>query len=288
MPNSCGTAAGFRVWVGGGMLAALPGPPPEMRAMLEGQLVPYLQSTCGRGEVFERAHFHLVGLPESQFADLAGDWMAREANPRMGVTAQDGVLHITLRARASSAAGARAQLEPRCEELRERFEAWIFSEHEPDLATCVARALLERKLTVATAESCTGGLVAQMLTALPGISAVFLEGWTTYSNAAKARSLGVPEELLERCGAVSGEVAEAMATGAAERSGARMAVSVTGIAGPGGGTAEKPVGLVWFGLCVDGRTQTVEVRFPELGRATLRRLAAHRALDLLRRNLPSD
>lgn len=287
MRNSCGTAAGFRVWIDGGMLAALPGPPIEMQAMLEEQLLPYLRSTCGQGEFFERARFNLVGLPESSFADLAADWMARDDNPRMGVTAKAGVLRVTLRARGSSPEGARAILEPRCEEFRERFADELFSEDDSDLATAVARLLIERGVTVATAESCTGGLVSQLLTAEPGVSAVFLEGFATYSNAAKSRSLGVPEDVIERHGAVSREVAAAMATGAAERSGARMAVSITGIAGPDGGTVEKPIGLVWLGLCVDGRTTTEELRCPNLGRDTIRRLAAHKALDLLRRNVPS-
>lgn len=288
MPNAWGTAPGFRVWVQGGMLAALPGPPAEMRAMLEAELIPYLASTCGRGERFERAHFYLVGLPESTFADLAGDWMERSALPRMGVTADHGVLSVSLRARASSEAGVRAQLDPRCAAFRERFGEWIFSEQDPDLAHAVGRTLIERGLTVATAESCTGGLVAELLTSVPGVSAVFLEGWTTYSNEAKAHSLGVPAELIRERGAVSGEVAAAMAAGAAASSGARLAVSTTGIAGPEGGTAEKPVGTVFVGLCVDGRASAEELRLPDIGRAGVRRLAAHRALDLLRRNLPAS
>lgn len=287
MPNRVGTAPGFRVWVAGGVLAALPGPPREMLDMLEHELLPWLAATCGRGEVFERAQFHLVGLPESAFADRAGAWMDREANPRMGVTAAHGVLHVALRARAASREGALRLLDARKSEFRERFAAHVFSEDEPRLAFALGRELIRRGITVATAESCTGGLVAALLTDVPGISAVFLEGFVTYANAAKRARLGVPEELVARHGAVSREVAEAMAAGAARASGARMAVSVTGVAGPDGGTPEKPVGLVWFALARDGALESREVRFAPVGRDAIRRFAAHAALELLWRGLPA-
>jgi PncC family amidohydrolase len=148
--------------------------------------------------------------------------------------------------------------------------------------------LIERGITLSTAESCTGGLLAQLLTDVPGISAVFREGWITYANQAKERSLGVPRELLEKFGAVSREVAEAMALGAARASGSRMAVAITGVAGPGGGTPEKPVGLVWLGLALEGRAESVEQRYLAVNdRASVRQFAANAALDLLRRRMPA-
>jgi nicotinamide-nucleotide amidase len=283
MANQVGTARGFRVWIGGGMVAVLPGPPHEMRDMLERELVPWLQSTCGSGPGLAVQRFYLIGLAESAFADRAGEWMERGANPLMGVTAHTGVLAVTLRARAEGSEGARKLLERRAAEVRERFRAEIFSESDPRPAFAVGRALIERGRTIATAESCTGGLVAEMLTEVPGISAVFRCGWITYANPAKVRELGVDPGLLERRGAVSAEVAEALALGAAREGSAEVGLAVTGIAGPGGGTSDKPVGLVWLGLARGGAVTSVEARFPPVDRASIRRFAAHAALDLVRR-----
>jgi PncC family amidohydrolase len=190
-----------------------------------------------------------------------------------------------LRARAATAERAEELIAARTTAFRERFARELFSEDEPRLAFAVGRELLRRGLTIATAESCTGGLVAELLTEVPGISAVFLEGFVTYSNGAKEARLGVPAELLARHGAVSRDVAAALAAGAARASGARIAVAVTGVAGPGGGTAEKPVGFVCFGLSFDGRVTTHEARFPPLDRQTVRRFAAHTALELVWRAL---
>jgi nicotinamide-nucleotide amidase len=287
MPNARGTAPGFRVWIEGGMLAALPGPPAEMRDMLERELLPWLERTCGRGEGVALRHFYLAGLPESAFADRAGDWMQRDANPRMGVTAHHGVLRVVLRATAASATGANELVHARAAAFRERFAVELFSEEEPRLELHLGRRLIAGGLTIATAESCTGGLVARLLTDVPGVSAVFREGWVTYSDEAKQRRLGVPAGLLARHGAVSAEVAAAMASGAARESGARLAVATTGIAGPEGGSAEKPVGLVWLGLSVDGEVSTRQLRLAPVGRESIRLYAAHTALDLVRRNLPA-
>jgi nicotinamide-nucleotide amidase len=257
-----------------------------MRDMLARELLPWLERTCGRGQGLASRHAYLSGLAESAFADRAGAWMERDANPRMGVTAHHGVLRVSLRARAATSEGARALVEERAAQLRERFGHEIFSEDEPRLELALGRALIERRLPVATAESCTGGLVAQLLTDVPGISAVFREGWITYTDQAKVARLGVPAELIERHGAVSAEVAAAMAAGAARASGARVSLSVTGIAGPQGGSPAKPVGLVWLGLCVDGEVLTREQRFPPVGREHVRLFAAHAALDLMLRHLP--
>jgi nicotinamide-nucleotide amidase len=285
MPNRCGTAPGFRVWIECGTLAALPGPPHEMRDMLARELVPWLESTCGTTGGLLFRHFHLAGVSESDFADRVGAWMDRGANPRMSVTSKTGALQVVLSAEAQSAKGAQALMEPRAAEFRERFSEEIYSEDDPSLAAVVGRTLIERGLTLATAESCTGGLVAQLLTDVPGISAVFLEGLVTYTNAAKTRRLGVPEEVLARHGAVSAETVAAMAAGVVRESGARAGIAVSGVAGPGGGTEEKPVGLVWFGLSLEGQVSTREVRFPPVDRTSIRLFAAHTALDLLRRGL---
>ena len=285
MPNRIGTAPGFRVWIEGGMLAVLPGPPHEMRDMLERELAPWIRSTCGLGARLATAQFFLLGVPESTFADRAGEWMARGASPLMGVTAHTGVLKVTLRGRAESLEGARALVERRAAEFRERFAADIFSETDARPAFAIVSELARRGLTLATAESCTGGLLAELLTEVPGVSRVFRSGLVTYSNDSKSDFAGVDPALIARHGAVSAPVAEALARGAAERARADLALSITGIAGPDGGTPEKPVGLVWVGLHGAGRTQTREMRFPPVDRASIRRYAACAALDWLRREL---
>jgi nicotinamide-nucleotide amidase len=286
--NPLGTAPGFQCRVGRALVFALPGPPREMNGMLESEVVPRLRAEWTGGESLSRAGFYLFGLSESAFADQSGAWMDRAANPLLGVTAKGGVLTARIVARAADQRSAAALLAGRAQEFRERFAEWIFSETDADPAFALGRKLIERKLEVAIAESCTGGLVAEKLTRVPGISAVFERGYVTYSNRAKTELLRVPESLIEEHGAVSAEVAEAMAKGAAESSGARLAVSVTGIAGPDGGTAEKPVGLVWFGLSIDGKTSSVERRFAVRSRELIREFAANTALDLLRRNLPAE
>lgn len=151
------------------------------------------------------------------------------------------------------------------------------------LARAVLDRALDQRLKIATAESCTGGLIAAELTGIAGSSHVFERGWVTYSNEAKHELLGVAAETLQAAGAVSGDTAAEMAVGALARSRAQLAVSVTGIAGPGGGSDEKPVGLVWFGLARDGQpTQTLEQRFGDLGRSEVRARSVETALELLR------
>jgi nicotinamide-nucleotide amidase len=252
-----------------------------MRDMLERELLPWIRATCGQGPSLEFAHFYLTGVPESQFADLVGAWMSRAANPRLDVTAHHGMLHAKLRAQATSRAGALAVLATRATEFRERFTGHIFSESESRLEKVLGRELIAKHITLALAESCTGGGVAQRITEVPGISQVFREGWVTYADESKMQRLGVPRALLDQHGAVSSAVAESMALGAARESGARLALSVTGIAGPDGGSADKPVGLVWFGVALDGAVQSFERRFPQIGREAIRLYAVHTALELL-------
>ena len=282
LENPLGTAPGFALKIGRAQVFALPGPPREMGGMLENEVVPRVRDIAG-SRATARTVFYLFGLSESVFADRCGEWMDRRADPLLGVTAKNGVLTARLVARGPGEVLAR-----RAAEFRERFGEWIFSERDPEPALALGRVLIERRVTFAIAESCTGGLVAEKLTRVPGISTVFERGYVTYSNRAKTEMLGVDEALIAKHGAVSAPVAEAMAAGAAKRSGARAAVSVTGIAGPDGGTAEKPVGLVWFGIWNDGATRTVERRFGVRGRDLIREFAANTALDLLLRNLAKE
>jgi len=281
LENRCGTAPGFRCRVGEADVFVLPGPPAELDDMFERAVAPWLAAHPVTDEVFVTCRFHLNDLSESVFADSAGEWMARGANPRMGCTVKQGILTAKLVARGSDEAAARATLDARAAEFRERFAGHVFSERTPDPAEALGEVLLEKGLTVTTAESCTGGLVAAALTRIPGISAVLREAVVTYANEAKAARLGVPEDLLERHGAVSAEVVGAMARGAAERAGARLALAVSGIAGPDGGTPDKPVGLVWFGVALDGEVTTLSRHWPSAGRERVRAWAAARGLTLL-------
>lgn len=281
--NARGTAPGFCVRLGRARVFALPGPPREMLPMLETFVLPRLEREVRRAVVLARRSLYLFGLSESAFAEGCGAWMARDAEPLVGVTAHEGVLSVTVVARAHSDAQALALADERVRELEQRFGAQVFSHSEPDLARVLAAELFARKLSIALAESCTGGLLAGRLTSVPGISAVFSAGWVTYANEAKQRELGVPEELLARHGAVSAEVARALAEGAARKARARLAIAITGIAGPDGGTAEKPVGLVWFAVTLDGRTRCEERRFVVPDRELVRAFAVNTALDLARR-----
>ena len=280
MANPVGTAPGFRVWIDGGVLAALPGPPREMRAMLEAELLPWIRATCGVGPAICVRSLYLCGLPESQFADDVGAWMAREENPRVDVTAHSGVLSVKVVGKQASQEVSVAMTEARAEALAERFAPYIFSRDDPRLEVALLRALREKKSTIALAESCTGGGIAHRLTSVPGSSEVFREGWVTYSNEAKIKRLGVPAALIETHGAVSAEVAQAMAHGAQRESGADLAISVTGIAGPDGGSATKPVGLVIFGVADKSASFSVERRYVQHGRESVRAFAIHTGLEL--------
>ncbi len=280
MENPVGTAPGFRLWVDGGVLAVMPGPPREMRAMLEGSLLPWIRATCGVGPAICTRTLFLCGLPESQFADEVGAWMEREENPRVDVTAHAGVLSVKVVGKQASQERALSITEARAEELALRFAGHVFSRKDPRLEVALFDALRERGWKISLAESCTGGGVAQRLTSVPGSSDVFREGWVTYSNEAKQRRLGVPAGLLEAHGAVSREVVEAMAQGALRESGADVALAVTGIAGPDGGSASKPVGSVWFGVAERNSVRSLERRYVQHGRESIRAFAVHTALEL--------
>ena len=281
LENELGTAPGFRLrHPGGAWIVCLPGPPRELQGIFEERLAPWLVGAFPGARPASLAQFFLYGLPESEFAERVGDWMARDADPRIGVCASGRVLKVRFEGR-----GERVAFEQRVVEFRARFGQAIYSEEHPTTAEALAHELLVRGVTCACAESCTGGEIASRLVAVPGISAVFLEGLVTYSNEAKVRRLGVEPELLERFGAVSPEVAAAMAAGAAARSGARRGISTTGVAGPEGGTPEKPVGLVHVGVSLDGEVRTAELRLPPRGRALIRDWAATSACALALRAL---
>jgi nicotinamide-nucleotide amidase len=277
--NRAGTAPAFLLEREGRAVLALPGPPRELSVVWREEVLPWLEARGWASAPITERRFFLFGIPESLFAERSGEWMARDAEPRMGCTVRDGTLTATLRARAGSA-GALAALEARAAEFRARFAAQIYSENEWELEHVLGGELIEREISVSAAESCTGGLAQELLTRVPGISRVFSQGFVVYSDDSKARVLGVPRELLRARGAVSREVAEAMALGAARESESELAFAITGIAGPEGGGAEKPVGLVWFATVLRGAVESAERRLPPVDRDSIRRVAARTALFL--------
>jgi nicotinamide-nucleotide amidase len=278
LENAQGTAPGIHLRLGETDVFALPGPPQEFDSMLEAHLCPWLAEQQGDGSVRCVRRFQLFGISESLFADRVGNWMERGTNPIMGVTAKDGVLSVRLVAKAATEQQAQELLAVRGAEFTERLGTLVFSEDESDPAQVLGTELIASGTSVTTAESCTGGALAQALTGVAGISEVFREGVVTYANRAKIERLGVDEEMLRAHGAVSGPVAQAMARGAAERAGADLALATTGVAGPGGGTQGKPVGLVWFGVHYRGQSTSLERRWPAVGRARIRRWATAQAL----------
>ena len=288
LENRAGTAPGFALGIGRALVFALPGPPREMLPMLEEAVVPRLLALGCGGTAIDVRELHLFGIAESALAAELGEAMRRDANPLVGVTAKDGVLTVSVRARAADMERAQALAGEHADALAARFGPCVFSRSEPDLARVLGGRLLATGVSIALAESCTGGLLAGRLTSVPGISAVFERSWVAYANAAKVAELGVPPALVEQHGAVSEAVARAMAEGAARRAKARLALSVTGVAGPGGGTAEKPVGLVWLGVALDGRLHAEERRFAAQERELVRAIAVNAAFDLGRRALENE
>ncbi|MEM6675804.1 MAG: CinA family nicotinamide mononucleotide deamidase-related protein [Planctomycetota bacterium] len=289
IPNAFGTAPGFRIaHPGGAEVFVLPGPPRELAGVFDAEIAPWLQDHPTDALHREVRSVAFADLPESTFAEKAGDWMERGANPLVGVTVKNGILTARAVAVASTAEQAARMAEERAAGLRDLVPDHYVGPSASDFGAVVGTELTRTGVSFTVAESCTGGLVAGALTGAPGVSAVFQRSFVTYSNESKEAELGVPRAVLDAHGAVSAECAAAMAEGALRRADARIAVSITGIAGPDGGTDDKPVGLVWFGVAArqedggaDPVVRTVERRWPPAGRARVRRWAANKALALL-------
>ena len=284
-PNNAGTAPGCAVPARPGQwVILLPGPPSELLPMLEDSVMPFLQHMGG--SVIASFMVRTFGIGEGTAALRIGD-LTDGANPTVAPYAGDAEMFVRVTAKAANAAAAEALARPVVEAVRERLGDVVYGVNVSGLEAVVVEALRQRGQSLATAESCTGGLLAKRLTDQPGASEVFGYGLITYANEAKTRLLGVPQDMLARYGAVSPQVARSMAAGAREQYGADYGLGITGVAGPGGGTEEKPVGLVYVALsCSDGvwlRVLRPEGRY--LGREWTRRLASSHALDMLRRHL---
>lgn len=278
LENKHGTAPGCIVEKAGKAVVNLPGPPRELVPMFEEGVMPYLLARSGA--LIISRYLRVFGMGESKVESLTGDLMRSLKNPTLAPYCSLGEVQLRLTVRVQDAAEAGPLLDPLEAEIRSRLGDVIYAVTDDPRYTmerAVVEALLRNGKTVATAESCTGGMIASRLVSVPGVSAAFLEGHVTYANEAKVRVLGVPEETLGRFGAVSEETARAMAEGLKARSGADICLSVTGIAGPDGGTEEKPVGLVWLGMATVEGTQAKKLLLTG-DRERIRTLSALNAL----------
>lgn len=289
LPNPNGTALGALFEKNGKSVLCLPGPPNEFIPMVEASIEPYLrEKTTGERAVIQSRALRIVGMGESTVEERIRDLMAGN-NPTVAPYAKTGEVHLRVTARAPSEAEAMALIAPVEDAIRARLGDVVYGVDKETLESSVVGLLQLLGQTLATAESCSGGLIAKRLTDVPDASRAFGLGLVTYSNEAKTQFLGVPEELLARVGAVSPEVARAMAAGARRAAGSDLAVSVTGIAGPGGGSDAKPVGTVYLALAWDGGAVSEHHHF--LGsRADVAYRSAQAALALVRRFLmnPDD
>jgi len=283
LPNNRGTAPGIMAEADNKIFVAMPGVPSEMRQMFAESVLPELRQLVPDQAVVVRK-LRCCGAGESTIAEMLGELMQRGRNPLVNCTPAFGIITLHIIATAGSEDEARRMAENDEELLRDLLGDLVFGTGEQTLAEVVGLELTRRGKTLALAESCTGGLTAKLLTDASGASNYFTHGWVTYGNNAKIGELGVPAGLIDRCGAVSEEVARAMAQNAREKASADYAISITGIAGPTGGTEQKPVGLVY--ICIDssGRSQVSRCQLSGQ-RDSVRLRAAQKALNLLRLQL---
>ncbi|MCT8975878.1 competence/damage-inducible protein A [Clostridium sp. CX1] len=281
-PNDYGTAPGCAIEENGKVLIVLPGPPKEMKPMFENYVIPFLKKYSNG--VLSSKILRICGIGEGIMAEQISDIINHSTNPTVAPYAKEWEVTLRITAKADTEESASKLIAPTEEEIRRRLGDNIYGEGETSLEEVIAKLLISKKLTISTAESCTGGLIASKLVNYPGVSSVFMEGAVTYSNYAKMNRLNVKEETLEKFGAVSEETAKEMAEGIAKTSGTTIGLSTTGVAGPGGGTDEKPVGLVYIGLYINGNVQAKKLEFSG-SRDMIRRRTTITALDWLRREL---
>ena len=283
LPNPKGSAPGLFIDHGGVAVVLLPGPPREMKPMFENHVLPKLANRAGSIKIVRRM-LRVAGLGESALDEKIAPIYTQYENPQTTILFNQTEIEIHLTARGRTEAEAVALLDRLSEQLEECLGDSIFSFAGEKMEEVVGLKLTIGGYTLSVAESCTGGLIAQRLTDVPGSSKYFIEGVVAYSNDAKTRTLGVEPVLLLEHGAVSAPVAEAMAEGIRKRARTDFGLSITGIAGPGGGSEEKPVGLVYIALADDAHTEHRRFIVPG-DRQLIRWRASQAALDLLRQRL---
>lgn len=282
LQNEWGTAPGCIVESGGVRYIILPGPPRELEPMMEHRVMPYLRALSGDHIVSKM--LKLFGIGESALEYELRDLINGQGRVTIAPYAGFGEVSLRLSVKVGPDEDPEAFFATVEPEIRRRVGKHIYGSGQDSLPGAVAKALLGQQKTLALAESCTGGMIAAELVAIPGISESFVEGCVCYANEAKVRTLGVLESTLASFGAVSEQCAREMCEGMRKRTGADYALSVTGIAGPGGGTKEKPVGLVYIGLAGPKKTQVQRFEFGQ-DRQRVRRMSMLNALDMLRREL---
>jgi nicotinamide-nucleotide amidase len=283
LPNANGTAPGLAMQTSNGWLIMLPGPPRELRPMFTNQVVPLLEKLFPKPPKFACKVLKTTGVGESVVEEKVEPLLSElfSKGLEIGYCARVGEVDVRLVACGENASHLVEEAE---KIIRHKMGSFVFSDANENLETVIVRLLTERNQTLALAESCTGGFISNRITNVPGASAVFLAGLATYANVAKRGFLGVNGETLSTHGAVSEAVAREMAEGARNRVGSDFALSVTGIAGPSGGTPEKPVGTVFIGLARNGPTIVKQFR-NNYDRETFKFTTSQQALDLLRREL---
>ncbi|MGE0787740.1 MAG: competence/damage-inducible protein A [Sandaracinaceae bacterium] len=277
--NATGTAPGFALKIGECQLYFFPGVPREMQQMFADEVEPRVAPEVVRTS--DQVRLRTFGLPESQVGELLDGVEDTYPGVTIGYRASFPEIEVKVHAVGADGSTASARMHEATDEVRRRLGGAVFGEGGLTYPAYVGRVLRDRGLTLALAESCTGGLASAMLTDIPGSSDYVLVSAVTYSNASKTRVLGVPDELLRAYGAVSAECAEAMALGARRISDADIAVSITGIAGPGGGTESKPVGTVFLAICRRGEPARTEALKLAGDREKIRMRAAYLALQLV-------
>ena len=283
LPNPNGTAPGlyFPPTVLGSRrarhLVLLPGPPRELRPMVRENVLTRLKAALPGAAHRERRIYRLTGIGESQVEEKIGEKLEARGDLEVGYCARPSEVDFRL-------IGRKETIEAVEPEIRDLLGEWIYSSGST-LEEAVVGLLREKRLSLAVAESCTGGALSDRITDVPGASEVFLAGYVTYANETKENAIGVPADLIAAHGAVSEPVAAAMAEGARRKAGTNYALSTTGIAGPGGGTAEKPVGTVFIALAAEGAPTTVRRCYFPLDRPTFKYMTTSAALDLLRRHV---
>lgn len=262
--NDAGTAPGFALEEDNRIVICLPGPPREMSRMFLQKALPYLETKTD-GIIYHRS-IRTFGIGESQLETTLLELIDSQTDPTLATYAKEGECSLRIASKRKTLREAEEAVAEMIEKIKPLIGEFIYSTEDEDLVEVVGRLLMEKEVSVSCAESCTGGLFAGALTSIPGISKVFDRGLVTYSNRAKVEELGVRQETLDQYGAVSRETAMEMARGLQQVAGSRLCVSITGIAGPDGGSESKPVGLSYVGAVLDGRESVTEIRSRNVNR----------------------
>lgn len=277
--NDAGTAPGFALEENGKIIICLPGPPREMTLMFQNKVLPFLENKS-KSTIYYKM-IRTFGIGESALETALEDLIDAQIDPTLATYAKEGEACLRIASKRNTLDEAEQAVDAMLEKVKERVGEYIFSCNDENFYEVVGKKLLDGNISISCAESCTGGLFAQTMTNIPGISAVFDRGIVTYSNQAKMDELGVSAETLEKYGAVSEETAIEMAEGLKTVTGSRLCISVTGIAGPDGGTEEKPVGLVYICAILDGNLVSKEFRMRSVNRTLNRNYSVLCMLDMI-------